>query len=213
MGGKHRRDSSVVPSVKKRETTGEVLLRSVDINPDAPAPTPAPRSRQKTQAADQGLALYCPTSLITASPWSDTFSLTGARANARDRLLPWNRQPETRSLWEMPVAVEMRRTPAFLSDPGEFTRTNSARPQIQRATFILIHLSTRSRTRSAQASPAGSSVSSSTLPVSASVAAAHAGGSEANSVSRRHVRSFRRSFCSNLVFYRHHRHRRRNGPG
>ncbi|XP_029020911.1 synaptotagmin-like protein 4 [Betta splendens] len=38
--------------LKKRETAGEVLLRSAEVNPDAP--TPVPRPRQKNQAADKG---------------------------------------------------------------------------------------------------------------------------------------------------------------
>ncbi|XP_026213541.1 synaptotagmin-like protein 4 [Anabas testudineus] len=37
--------------LKKRETTGEVLLRSTEINPDAP--TPVPRPRQKNQTSDK----------------------------------------------------------------------------------------------------------------------------------------------------------------
>ncbi|XP_033992366.1 synaptotagmin-like protein 4 isoform X2 [Trematomus bernacchii] len=38
------------PMAKKRETTGEVLLRSTDINPDLPIPVP--RVRQKNQVTD-----------------------------------------------------------------------------------------------------------------------------------------------------------------
>lgn len=38
------------PQTKKRETTGEILLRSTEINPDPP--TPVPRVRQKNQITD-----------------------------------------------------------------------------------------------------------------------------------------------------------------
>ncbi|XP_051276787.1 synaptotagmin-like protein 4 isoform X2 [Dicentrarchus labrax] len=40
------------PPPKKRETTGELLLRSTEINPDLP--TPIPRTRQKNQTTDKG---------------------------------------------------------------------------------------------------------------------------------------------------------------
>ncbi|XP_041653348.1 synaptotagmin-like protein 4 isoform X2 [Cheilinus undulatus] len=40
------------PLMKKRETTGEVLLRSAEIKPDYP--TPVPRGRQKNQADNKG---------------------------------------------------------------------------------------------------------------------------------------------------------------
>ncbi|KAF1384920.1 hypothetical protein PFLUV_G00125200 [Perca fluviatilis] len=40
------------PQTKKRETTGELLLRSTEINPDLP--TPVPRVRQKNPITDEG---------------------------------------------------------------------------------------------------------------------------------------------------------------
>ncbi|XP_070769209.1 synaptotagmin-like protein 4 isoform X2 [Enoplosus armatus] len=40
------------PQLKKRETTGEILLRSTEINPDPP--TPVPRARQRDQTDNKG---------------------------------------------------------------------------------------------------------------------------------------------------------------
>ncbi|XP_071314321.1 synaptotagmin-like protein 4 [Trachinotus anak] len=133
------------PPLKKRETTGEMLLRSTETNPDPP--TPVPRPRQKNQTDNKGQSREISESLASRESFESKEDI-------------WSKS--TRSDTE---SAEN----ASLSSSKTETESGRVTPE-----------QLRKETNSVRSSPAGSCVSSLTVPVKADIVTTDSANPEAN---------------------------------
>ncbi|GAA6223040.1 synaptotagmin-like protein 4 [Lates japonicus] len=132
--------------LKKRETMGEVLLRSTEINSDLPAPVPRPR--QKILTDNKGHSSENSGSVASRESFE-----------SKDEVWPKTTRSDTESAENASLSSNKTETESCRVTPEQPRREN----------------------RSVRSSPAGSSVSSLTIPVKADVVSGDSANSEANS--------------------------------